>query len=178
MRLAAGLAAVVVVSAVAGCAGNSPNVVAPQNQSGAPGPGAVSCATGGGAANTCVVGDTGPGSGKVFYVNEANPAGSRYMEAPPKTWSGGSTDPSFRWYPALKAAENYTGGGQKWVLPSKDQLNALYSQRATVGGFATDRYWSSSQSSEDFAWAQFFNVGVQIMTDKGHTFLVRPVRAF
>ncbi len=41
----------------------------------------VSCAAGGGAANTCVVGNTGPGGGKVFYVNEANPTGSRYMEA-------------------------------------------------------------------------------------------------
>ena len=42
---------------------------------------AASCATGGGAAGTCVVGDTGPGGGEVFYVNESNPDGSRYMEA-------------------------------------------------------------------------------------------------
>ncbi len=41
----------------------------------------VSCAAGGGAANTCTVGNTGPGGGKVFYVNEANSTGSRYMEA-------------------------------------------------------------------------------------------------
>ena len=41
----------------------------------------ASCATGGGAAGTCVVGNTGPGGGKVFYVNESNPTGSRYMEA-------------------------------------------------------------------------------------------------
>jgi len=41
----------------------------------------VSCATGGGAAGTCVVGATGPGGGIVFYVNEANATGSRYMEA-------------------------------------------------------------------------------------------------
>lgn len=42
---------------------------------------AVTCATGGGAAGTCVLGSTGPGGGKVFYVNESNPTGSRYMEA-------------------------------------------------------------------------------------------------
>ena len=42
---------------------------------------AASCATGGGAAGTCVVGDTGPGGGEVFYVNESNLDGSRYMEA-------------------------------------------------------------------------------------------------
>ncbi len=80
MGLAVGFAAVVVVSAVAGCAGNSPNAEAPQNQA-APGSGAESCATGGGAANTCEVGATGPGGGTVFYVNESNPTGSRFMEA-------------------------------------------------------------------------------------------------
>ncbi len=56
----------------------------------------VSCATGGGAANTCVVGNTGPGGGPVFYVNEANSVGSRYLEAAPSGWSGGD-DPSLAW---------------------------------------------------------------------------------
>ena len=41
----------------------------------------VSCAAGAGAANTCIVGNTGPGGGIVFYVNEANATGSRYLEA-------------------------------------------------------------------------------------------------
>ncbi len=43
------------------------------------------------------VGDTGPGGGIVFYVNEANATGSRYLEAAPNTWSGGSPDPNFAW---------------------------------------------------------------------------------
>ncbi len=43
--------------------------------------GRTSCATGGGAANTCALGNTGPGGGKVFYVNNAAATGSRYMEA-------------------------------------------------------------------------------------------------
>jgi len=41
----------------------------------------VTCATGGGAAGTCVVGASGPGGGIVFYVKESNATGSRYMEA-------------------------------------------------------------------------------------------------
>jgi hypothetical protein len=57
----------------------------------------VTCATGGGAANTCIVGNTGPGGGKVFYVNEANATGSRYLEAAPNTWNGGSADPGIAW---------------------------------------------------------------------------------
>jgi hypothetical protein len=66
----------------------------------------TTCATGDGAANTCVVwkaasGDTskniGPGGGKVFYVDENAATGSRYMEAAPNTWDGGSADPGIAW---------------------------------------------------------------------------------
>ncbi len=56
----------------------------------------ASCATGGGAADTCVVGDTGPGGGIVFYVNEANATGSRYLEAAPSGWNTGA-DPTIAW---------------------------------------------------------------------------------
>ncbi len=100
MRLAAGLA--VVAIAVSGCAGNSPNGagnspngVAPQKQDGAPDTGAVTCATGAGAADSCKIGDVGPGGGKVFYVAGVA-TGSRYMEVAPNTWKGG-TDPSAGW---------------------------------------------------------------------------------
>ncbi len=63
-----------------------------------PGSAAVSCAAGGGAANTCVVGDTGPGGGAVFYVNESNPTGSRYLEAAPPTWANRGSDPAAAWW--------------------------------------------------------------------------------
>ncbi len=54
------------------------------------------CATGGGAAGTCVIGARGPGGGIVFYVNEANPKGRRYMEAAPSGWNPGG-DPFLAW---------------------------------------------------------------------------------
>ncbi len=99
VRACAGTA--VVVLSLAAC-GSSPSVTeALSNVSDAGAPASagsvVTCATGGGAADTCVVGDTGPGGGKVFYVNEANATGSRYLEAAPNTWSGGSVDPNFKW---------------------------------------------------------------------------------
>ncbi len=180
MRLAAGLAAVVAI-AVSGCAANSPNAEAPQRQAGAPDTG--DCATGRGAAGTCVIGDTGPGGGKVFYVNPTNTPGSNYMEAPPNTWSGGSEDPSLAWDPAVSAAKNYNGGSLKnWVLPSKDQLNALYTQQATVGGLAVGWYWSSSQSDASNAWFQIVGNGGgpawQYTGNKSYANRVRPVRAF
>lgn len=52
------------------------------------------CAQGG----ICVVGDLGPGGGKVFYVQTATAAAPwRYLEAAPNTWSGGSADPFLTW---------------------------------------------------------------------------------
>ena len=66
-----------------------------------------------------------------------------------------------------------------WFLPSKDELNRLYSQKATVGVFVENFFWSSSESSADLAWVQIFFNGSQ--SDGGFkvsTFYVRPVRAF
>ncbi len=171
---------------------------------------AISCATGGGAAGTCVVGDTGPGGGKVFYVNPSNATGSRYMEAAPNTWNGGAADPTIAWCSktttslgsfgarigtgkantdlmvatgactsgAANSIRAYTGGGVSWFLPSIDELNALYSQRTVVGGFAADYYWSSSQYGSDKAWGQGFASGSQEKGRKLFPSRVRPVRAF
>ena len=50
----------------------------------------LTCAQGG----TCIVGNTGPGGGIVFYVQTATAAAPwRYLEAAPNTWSGGVADP-------------------------------------------------------------------------------------
>jgi hypothetical protein len=42
---------------------------------------AGTCVAGAGNVNTCFVGNIGPGGGIVFYVNETNDTGSRYLEA-------------------------------------------------------------------------------------------------
>ena len=66
-----------------------------------------------------------------------------------------------------------------WYLPSKDELAQLYIQKARVGDFSTDWYWSSSESGVDTAWSQNFNLGNQnAINGKDNTFYVRPVRAF
>ncbi len=108
---------------------------------------------------------------------------------------------------AAGMARAYRGGGfTDWFLPSKDELNAMcnYSRNpitpptgACTGaqngtfaggafGFASDNYWSSSQSSiqivdgvlED-AWNQELESGFPFIAEKLNNLLrVRPVRAF
>ena len=67
-----------------------------------------------------------------------------------------------------------------WFLPSKDELNQMYINKATIGGFTdTTWYWNSTESSSSFAWAQSFGSGRQ--NDGGKTgshYRVRPIRAF
>jgi hypothetical protein len=183
---------------------------------------ALTCATGG----TCIVGDTGPGGGKVFYVAASNftTTGStcnttcRYLEAAPTSGTNAWTDAVYRWSGnttvqigaraagtaigtgyenTLAIVGQDSGGGtadraatkarayrgpnnlSDWFLPSKDELNRLYLQRATVGVFVENFFWSSSESSADLAWVQIFFNGSQ--SDGGFkvsTFYVRPVRAF
>jgi len=70
-------------------------------------------------------------------------------------------------------------GYTDWYLPSKDELNQLWSNRVTIGGFAAYAYWSSSEAGAGVAWYQnfggFFN---QDFDPKDGTYYVRAVRSF
>jgi hypothetical protein len=79
---------------------------------------------------------------------------------------------------AAGLARAYTGGGYTdWYLPSQDELNKLYLNRAAIGGFSGG-YWSSSEQLAHLAYAQNFNDGVQSNAGKSGTIGVRAVRAF
>ncbi len=83
-----------------------------------------------------------------------------------------------------------TEGGKTygdWYLPSKQELNLMYQNKATIdstatsnggSGFASAYYWSSSEYSNYFAWVQYFLHGYQLNTNKYNTLRVRAVRAF
>ena len=176
----------------------------------------LSCAQGG----VCVVGNTGPGGGIVFYVHEATAAAPwRYLEAAPNTWSGGVADPFMKWcsvvdneapllstgdtstvhtlttigsgfsntrmmlqsctYGAANMAASYNGGGKSdWFLPSKAELNELYSAKATVGGFQESFYWTSFEASAGNAYYKHFQNGDENFRAKSENNYVRPIRAF
>ncbi len=75
---------------------------------------------------------------------------------------------------AASLAQDYLGGGLKdWYLPSRDELNELYKQKALVGGIFDYYYWSSSESTETFAGPK-----AQSASGEHAIAFVRPVRAF
>ena len=189
----------------------------------------TTCATGG----PCVVGDTGPGGGKVFYVaprafTSAAPCGTAciYVEAAPAGWIVSDTptgqtncttpgtataDPKCEWLgntrtdlgikaratgmglgfdntsalitlnaaagKAATVARAYQGGGKTdWYLPSKEELDVMYSEKLNVGGLSS-YYWSSTEERNGYAAHLNLENGTKVFgMGKSSRLGVRPVR--
>lgn len=83
------------------------------------------------------------------------------------------------WYAALRCYNLVLGGYNDWYLPSKDELNKLYLNRAAIGGFASGYYyWSSSEDYYSSARIQAFDTGYQTTDYKFSTYHVRAIRSF
>ena len=78
-----------------------------------------------------------------------------------------------------------------WFLPSRDELNQMYLNKATIDATATANggtafvdyyYWASSEFDKYYAWTQDFTAGGKISQSKellyDATYNVRAVRAF
>ena len=81
-------------------------------------------------------------------------------------------------YAASLCDQLVLNGFSDWFLPSKDELDALYLQKAEVGGFTDDFYWTSTEHGEGSAWEQEFNTGTQYYANKNFPIHVRAIRAF
>jgi len=80
---------------------------------------------------------------------------------------------------AAKLCNDLTVGGYNdWFLPSKDELDKLFTNKVAIGGFAGSYYWSSSEYDANNAWYQYFNDGYQYDYYKFNTYRVRAVRVF
>jgi hypothetical protein len=90
---------------------------------------------------------------------------------------------------AAGLARAYRGGGYTdWFLPSKDELNLMYTNKATInttaaanGGsnFTIYTYWSSTEYDNYLAWKLTFSSGyLGFNGGKYSTFAMRAVRAF
>ena len=69
-------------------------------------------------------------------------------------------------------------GYSDWYLPSKEELNKLFLNRALIGGFATMFYWTSSETNAFSAWTLYFYDGLMYDNGKEHYYYVRPIRSF
>ncbi len=147
------------------------------------------------------IGDTGPCDGIVFYITNG---GLNGLEAAPSdqgtaAWgcsgtSTGATGTAIGTGAANTAtitglacgagsaaalASSYGGGGcTDWFLPSQDELNELYLQRAVVSGFAAGLYWSSTDADVTNARNQHFGTGSPGLGNKIGAVFVRAVRSF
>ena len=90
---------------------------------------------------------------------------------------------------AAKLCLDLVSGGQSdWYLPSIQELNMLWNNYYTVTRalsqisgatqLSNSVYWSSSESSSNYAWYFSFNYGTTNYNTKLTTYCVRAVRAF
>jgi hypothetical protein len=157
------------------------------------------------------VGDTGPGGGIVFYDKGNKDGGWQYMEVTTSSLGNVATGPNAavrtgtaigagkkntllimdyvttngKTADAVQLCANYTGGGyDDWFLPSKDELNAVYTS-LVASDFVFDNgmsgwqkeYWTSSGSGSWYN-AQRFNDGDSSSYYTNTELDVRAVRQF
>ncbi len=67
-------------------------------------------------------------------------------------------------------------GYTDWYLPAKAELNTLYINKDSIGGFSSSRYWSSTEGNNASAWGQNFSLGGQYNGNKSVYYRVRCVR--
>jgi len=151
---------------------------------------------------------SGPAGGFIFYDQGNWTGGWRYLEAAPidqstgVAWSNVTTPGTFLGTTssaigkgqsnttaiisqtsssAAKLCKNQViGGYSDWFLPSKDELNKMYTELKLygVGGFTNIDYWSSSEYDATYVWAQYFSTGLQYGNVKYDLIYVRCIRAF
>ncbi len=62
-------------------------------------------------------------------------------------------------YAAALCAESAQDGYTDWYLPAQNELGLVYTNLASysLGNFSTNRYWSSTEANDDFAWGEAFS---------------------
>ncbi len=83
-------------------------------------------------------------------------------------------------YAASICNDLVSAGFSDWFLPSRDELNLMYTNLhlKSLGGFAFARYWSSTEVNVDDAICVEFSSGVISQLNKNSAISVRAVRAF
>ena len=127
-------------------------------------------------------------SAKEVEIGEVIPDGTIYAGVSPETgkamFTTAADAPATCGFPEAQeyAAKLDANGHLDWRVPTRDELNEMYQNRAAIGGFEESGsdpggwYWSSSQSSYRNAWAQRFSDGYQDTSREHYYTSVRYVR--
>jgi len=87
----------------------------------------------------------------------------------------GCTTPGIAAYICLHLELN---GYTDWFLPTKDESYQMYLQKTTIGGFADDLYWCSSEFNLYGLYSYDFTDGTVYGPPKNAPYHVRAIRAF
>lgn len=159
-------------------------------------------------ANPCVLGQIGPGGGRIFYCGNAYP-GFMGLEAAPSDQSAGApwgcdgtsigvssqsvgsglnntnqivNNCGESGSAAQLCADLDQSGFSDWFLPSSGELNLMYNQLhlQSLGGFTGALYWGSSEHSinPSIAWAIHFGSFSNYSGLKTESLRVRCIRRF
>ncbi len=83
------------------------------------------------------------------------------------------------WSDAKATCDSLTLKGYRdWALPTKEDLNKLFLNKESLGGFQSADYWSSSAFEPDSAWSQRFFDGKEHIRSRESRLRVRPIRKF
>ena len=114
--------------------------------------------------------------GVIAYINGGGSTGTSGLVTAP---SGSAGDGYDQWGPAVSISAAYTGGGyNNWRLPTIDELNNLYTNKTTIGGFSTNFTWSITEYNSGYVYYVNFSNGTQSIHPKSYYNNFRAVRSF
>jgi len=150
-----------------------------------------------------IIGDIGPGGGIIFYDDGSGGGMEVYPTDWTAEWGGYSESVMFCETNFGEGQENTDqiiaqttdvgnaarlcdsctiGGMTDWFLPSKDELQLIYTALVQTGLVQAEyeNYWSSSNngSSQSSSYAMHLGLGVWTQHLRYHSFYVWPVRVF
>ena len=84
------------------------------------------------------------------------------------------------YYAAKFCDDLVLNGFDDWFLPSRDELDLMYTNLKIngFGNFTKMNYWSSSECDYLNAYTQYFDSGLQSCNNKLHSYSIRAVRIF
>jgi hypothetical protein len=81
---------------------------------------------------------------------------------------------SLNWTMAINACGEL---GEGWRAPTKDELDLIYKNKDSIGGFTKLFYWTSNESDTCCAWCYIFSNGYGVKyCNKENYGYVRPVK--